>query len=147
MVDYYYQKQGVTTSKVIDLPFSFSSAGNVTVVESDSNAAWRNKILTVLMTDTGSRVWYDRFGASLSTLTFENISDIVAVVKDSIAEAIGRWIPEITLEDVMYNYDSGTGTFTVTVLYRLPSGTQDRVSLKQESITSSGDSLQVVWNG
>ena len=147
MPDYYYNQKSVFVNKTVEVPFSFV-AGRVSAVNAYSAAAWRNKIVAVLMTETGSRVWYDRYGASLPTLlTFETQREATSFLKEAINEAFIRWIPEVTLYDSLYTYDSSSATLTVTVTYRLPDGTEDRVSLTQTSTSSSGDALQVVWNG
>lgn len=148
MANYYYQKQSSVASRVIDLPFRFTAAGSVATVESTSDAAWRNKISTILVTGRGTRIWYDKFGASLSdVLLFDSQQDVIAVLTDVVEEAFSLWAPEITLVDTVYNYDVNTGTLHLTVIYRLPNGTEDKLVLKQESLTAGGDTLQVVWNG
>ena len=148
MTAYYYQQNGYVTSKTIDVPFSFSPSGNVSTTDSTSNAAWRNKVLTILMTNRGSRVWYDRYGASLNdVILFENVNSGVSALREAVTEAFIRWAPELTLQECLYNYDANTGTITVTVIYVLPDGTEDKVTLSQSSITPSGDTLQVSWNG
>lgn len=148
MANFYYQPQSAVSSRVISLPFNFTAAGYVATVDSSSAEAWRNKIATLLMTGRGTRVWYDKYGASLSDLLlFENQQDATAMLSEAIADAIALWTPELSLVDTVYNYDANTGTLTVTVIYRLPDGTEDKIVLKQESVTTSGDALQVIWNG
>jgi phage baseplate assembly protein W len=145
---YYYNQKGVVSSRVIDIPFSFSPSGAVSYVDSQSAAAWRNKVITLLLTNRGSRVWYDRYGASLNdTLLFENMDSAVDLLRETVSEAFIRWAPEINLKDTLYNYDRNTGYLTVTVIYVTPDGTEDKVSLSQSSVTPSGDTLQVSWNG
>jgi hypothetical protein len=144
----YYTKIGMVDSKIIDLPFKFSQSGAVTTVNAQSAAAWKNKIISYVATARGSRVWYDRFGASISdALLFENYDTAATLLKESLSEAFVRWIPEVTLEEVLYNYDYSTGTLNFTVVYTLPTGSEDSITLSQSSVSSSGDTLQVGYNG
>lgn len=144
----YYTKIGTVTSQVIDLPFNFSSSGRVAAVDDQSLSAWKNRIFTYIATERGTRIWYDRFGASISNaLLFENFDTASALLKESISEAFIRWIPEVTLNDVLYNYDYSTGTLSFTVQYTLPTGSEDSLTISQSTITSSGDTLQVGYNG
>lgn len=148
MTTYYYQANGATGNKTISLPFAFTSTGAVATTDAYSPAAWRSKLLTVLLTGRGSRIWYDRLGASLlEALTFENNMDAIAVLKDAVNEAALRWVPEISVTDVLYNYEPNTGTLSITVRYQLPNGSEDQVSLSKSSLTTYGDTVQVTWNG
>lgn len=134
--------------QLIDLPFSFSPTGAVSTVKAYSDKAWRNRIKTVLMTNRGSRVWYDRYGAALpNVLTFENIDYIAGTAKAAISEAFVRWLPEIELSDVLYNYDWNTSTLKLSVVYVLPDGTEDSIALNYNSVNTSGNTLQAGWNG
>ena len=150
MTEYYYRQKGAVSSRVINLPFSFTSSAqkHISNIDADSAAAWRNKVITVLMTDSGSRVWYDKYGASLSTaLVFENMPQAIAFIKEAATDALMRWLPEISVANILYNYDAATGTLAITVVYNLPDGTSDNVVLTRNAVTTAGDSLQVVWNG
>lgn len=136
------------SAKTIDLPFSFSAGGAVATVDADSAKAWRNKVFSVLLTARGSRIWYDRFGASISeSLSFENLNTIIPQLRESVSTAFIRWIPEVSLKDVLYNYDYSSGTLTASVYYLLPDGTEDTLTISQSFITPSGDTLQVGYDG
>lgn len=132
-----------TDYRVIDIPFAFGSGGYVSTVKDNSRKAWRNKIITILSTERGSRIWYDRFGASINTLVFDNVDTATTLLKDAISEAFVRWIPEVKLAQVLYNYDSNNAVLTITVYYTLPTGEEDAVTINQSTITSSGDTTQV----
>ena len=148
MTTYYYQSAGAMGNKTINLPFAFTSTGGVATSDSYSTNAWKNKLLTVLLTGRGSRIWYDRMGASLfEAFTFENSMDVAAALKDAINEAAVRWVPEISISDVLYNYEPNTGALNITVRYQLPNGSEDQIALRKNSLTNYGDTLQVTWNG
>ena len=125
----------------IEVPFGFRS-GSVDSISSNGLKAWRNKVFTIIATDRGSRVWYDRYGAAVSTLVYENVDTAVGMLKEAISEAFIRWIPEVKLSEVLYNYDKAGGTLTFSVYYTLPDGTEDRVTITQNSVTGSGDLIQ-----
>lgn len=142
---------GVTpllTARVIDLPFSFSSGGAVASVDMNNAKAWKNKVYSVLLTARGSRVWYDRFGASIAdSLSFENVNTLIPKLKESVSTAFIRWIPEVSLRDVLYNYEYSSGTLTVSVYYALPDGSEDTLTISQSLLTPSGNTLQVGYDG
>lgn len=125
----------------IEVPFGFRT-GAVDTVSSDSTKAWRNKVFTVIATERGSRVWYDRYGAAINTLIYENVDTAVGMLKEAISEAFIRWIPEVSLSEVLYNYDRSNAILTFSVYYTLPDGTEDRVTITQNSTTGSGDLIQ-----
>jgi phage baseplate assembly protein W len=133
-------KQLVTTT--IDLPFSFSNGRVASILDTDLKV-WKNRIISLLSTATNERVWYYDYGANLNNLLFETSEVAVQDAKYAIEQMFGSWLPSLSLIDIVVGYDSTTGTLSITITYKLPSGDVDSVKINTESLSPSGDIIKV----
>lgn len=133
--------------ETIDLPFSFSLSGGVSMIDSSSPKAWRNKVITVMSTQDYERVWYMHYGASLVSMLFRPELLAAIDIQTAVDEAFVRWLPELSLESVEPEYDQSTGTMTVKILYRLPTGNEDSVKISTSDISPSGEIVKAANYG
>lgn len=132
----------------IDLPFDFSSGKTLKIVSTTDPKYWRNKVLSLLNTNNNERVWYPVFGASLADIAlFENSQDAIDMATNAISETFIRWLPELKFLALDASYDSTTGSLSLTVKYRIPSGDDDYAKLSIGSASSYGGTASVIWNG
>ena len=138
--------RNITSAKVISLPFSFAS-GSVNVLRTDDKKYWRDKIYTVLTTEDYERVWYKHFGASVQSYLFSPSPLAASEAAAAVSEAITRWVPEVTLEDIRTSYDQDLGELKLDITYSLPSGELDSTIVITADLTASGENIKVVYNG
>jgi hypothetical protein len=134
-------KQLIT--RTIDLPFSFGNGRVSTILDTDPKV-WKNRIVSLLSTATNERVWYYDYGASLNNLLFETSEVAVQDAKYAIEQMFGSWLPSLSLIDIVVGYDSTTGTLSITITYKLPSGDVDSVKIDTESLSPAGETTEVI---
>jgi hypothetical protein len=138
--------------KTIDYPFTFSKSSNNTAINSvayttDFKKIWQNRILLVLGTRPGERVMRPDFGSNLYTVLFESQSDALSIANTSINEAFAAWLPDLTLKQVNPTFDSSTNTLIINIIYGLPNGEVDSVTINTGVFNRSGDLIQEITNG
>lgn len=66
----------------------------------------------------GEIPWRPEFGAGITTMRFSALkSSLPAVVSSYVREALERWVPEVTLQDVGVKQDTSIGRLIVRVVY------------------------------
>lgn len=120
--------------KSIRVPFSFSgkSVGNT----SDPSLIAEQKIINVLTTIAGERVMQYGYGASASALLFDVFSNLeFADFKVDALQELRRTISNVEVLDIrvdesFYTRTADPAVATLLVLYRLPLGTTQAVTVK-----------------
>jgi phage baseplate assembly protein W len=138
------KKTILDNTSVIDLPFTLSVKGKVSSVADNSSKAWKNKVLTLLSTGIGERIWYYNYGANLNDLLFETSSEALSLAKAAISEMFAVWAPELLLEDLVAAYDETMASITFSIIYRLPNGETDSVKIITSSLTAAGETIEVL---
>jgi phage baseplate assembly protein W len=138
------KKTILDNTSVIDLPFTLSTKGKVNAVADNSSKAWKNKVLTLLSTGIGERIWYYNYGANLNELLFETSSEAIDLSKAAISEMFAVWAPELILEDLIAEYDETMASITFSIIYRLPNGETDSVKIITSSLTAAGETIEVL---
>ena len=138
--------------KTIDYPFTFSKSfdgKNISSVAytTDPKKIWQNRILMVLGTRPGERIMRPDFGSNLYTVLFESQSDALSIASTSINEAFVSWLPDLTLKQVNPSFDKNTNTLIINILYGLPNGEVDSVTINTGIFNRSGDLIQEITNG
>lgn len=97
-------------------------------VDANGRLAWsrgednvRESIRIILLTEPGERILREEFGCGLRRYLFEpNTVTTRQLIRDRIVQAIGRWEPRVTLQDVMVEADASDATMVnITILFRL----------------------------
>jgi phage baseplate assembly protein W len=123
----------------INLPFAFSTRGAVGIQSDTDPNIYKHKVLTLLSTGINERIWYYKYGAGLTDLLYEPVDTISDTAKTDITEMFGNWLPELSLEQVLTQYDSQLATSTFTIIYKIPSGEIESVKITTESLTAAGE--------
>jgi len=97
-------------------------------VDADGRLAWsagdenvRESLRVILLTEPGERLMREDFGCGLRQFLFEpNTVTTRTLIRDQIAQAIGRWEPRVQLDDVSVDADpTDARIINVSILYRL----------------------------
>lgn len=123
-------------SKAISYPFVLDANGTVAATESTSKI-YLDRVVTLLSTHVGQRPFYPEYGVDWSTSFFENENNAVIAIPSAIKTAIGRWLPEVSVEDVILPalYE---GVQEVSVSVRLPNGILTSVKVNTGTINYEG---------
>jgi phage baseplate assembly protein W len=138
--------------KTIDYPFTYrkSSDGNNLsgiAYTTDFKQIWQNRILLVLGTKPGERVMRPDFGSNLYSVLFESQENALQIANTSINEAFVTWLPDLLLKQINPSFDQTTNTLIINILYALPNGEVDSVTINTGIFNRSGDLIQEITNG
>jgi phage baseplate assembly protein W len=140
------------TVKAVDYPFSFAKSLDGKYISSvgattNPKNIWQNRILLVLGTKPGERIMRPDFGCNLYTAVFESESNASQIAKDSITEAFTKWLPDLALKQIDPSFDKTTNNLIINILYGLPNGETDNVTINTGIFNRSGELLQEITNG
>jgi hypothetical protein len=140
------------TIKIIDFPFSFSKSADGAYIASvgatsDFKKIWQHRVLLVLATRPGERVMRPDFGSNLYRVLFESEVSAGEIANEAIAEAFVKWLPDLELRQVTPSFSPSTGLLTVNIIYGLPNGEPDSVTINTGVFNRSGDLIQEITNG
>jgi phage baseplate assembly protein W len=122
--------------QAISLPFTISPTGKVATT-TDQGKIWQDRILSVIGTALGERAQRYYFGSRVFTELFESESKARETVPAIIGEAITTYLPLITLNNIVMDFDKNTGVMDITIFYTLPNDVNSE--LKVGSITVNGN--------
>jgi phage baseplate assembly protein W len=97
-------------------------------VDADGRLTWsvgednvRQSIRLILLTEPGERLLREEFGCGLRRFLFEpNTVTTRQLIRDRIAQAIGRWEPRVLLDAVEVEADAESPSLVnVTIFFRL----------------------------
>ena len=132
---------------VFSIPFRFDPALGKAAVTSIAAEVWRARIRNVLLSYVGSRVMRPDYGTDLNTLVFEDQFTAVELGQKMISTAFNQWLPSLNLLEVLPDYDSYTGTLVFNIIYALPDGRQDEVSVSTGAFDMAGNLIQEINRG
>jgi phage baseplate assembly protein W len=131
----------------ISLPFIFDSAGMVNHT-SDLQKIWQDRIAMVVMTKLNERLMRPSFGSEVPAVAFENMDTAQTLARQAISTAFSRWLPALTLIDVVFTTDPVDFYLVADIRYRYgPTSQSDNVKLKTAILTRSGDTILEVGRG
>jgi phage baseplate assembly protein W len=113
----------------ISLPFNAGGVFNKTYSTKDQI---KSNLINLLLTYKGERIENPEFGADLSRLLFEPLTeDLYPRIQNQIISSVNMYIPEITLLDIEITPNIDYNTVSVNVNYRLNiSGQQDNIIIE-----------------
>jgi phage baseplate assembly protein W len=113
----------------ISLPFNAGGVFNRTYSTKDQI---KSNLINLLLTYKGERIENPEFGADLSRLLFEPLTeDLYPRIQNQIISSVNMYIPEITLLDIEITPNIDYNTVSVNVNYRLNiSGQQDNIIIE-----------------
>lgn len=133
------------TNEVISLPFSFNSFGKISTT-TDEAAIWQSRVVLVLMTRFGERAMRPSYGSEIGSTLFENEATSIEMLNRTVTIAFNTWLNSLKLIQITPKFDPNAGALEVSVIYSLPSGKTDEVTLKTALFNRSGDILQEIPN-
>lgn len=115
-------------SQVIQLPITVVNGKLATV--SGINAV-QQRIITLLTTPIGTRLYNVEYGCDIDTLLFEPADEVIAyLIKDRVISAIEKFEPSVTLDDVsMFIY----GNVFVAIITYMYQGIVDQIGVPFQS--------------
>ena len=129
----------------MSIPFTFLKDKNNAAVSvsatNDLAKIWQNRVFLVLSTRLGERVMRPDFGSNLHKAVFENSVTASEIAKDSITTAFSQWLSELNLKEIKPTFDKTTNNLIVTVVYGLPTGEVDSLTINTGIFNRSGDIL------
>lgn len=103
----------------ISLPFSVNAYGRIGVTTEQSKI-WQDRVRSVVGTYLGERVMRPNFGADIVDAVFENSGEADLIIQNEIRKAFEKYLPTLSLTEVITNYDENTGNIEAEVVYSLP---------------------------
>lgn len=114
----------------VGIPFSNGAVFTTTYT---SQASTKNNLLNFLITEPGERYDNPTFGFGFRKYLFLQIEqDSLDFIQDDVANAIGQYFPQITVNDLQVTADANTQTIEVKLYY----------SIKNQSIN---DQLEITF--
>ena len=136
------------TQAVISLPFSFNASGGVSYTQ-DEKKVWQDRVLLTVMTYLGERLMRLEFGTAINSGLFQSVDDASTLVKGEISSAFTKFLPSLTLKDVVTSVDpiDGNLSFNVIYTYGVPSNVTENVIVKTSIFDRTGTVIAEVKNG
>ena len=97
-----------------------------------SAEAVRTNLVSLLTTKRGHRVMNNKLYSPLYDYLFDQFDDRAEAELDSdLRDKIAEFIPEVEVDNIIYNFEEGTNTLTVKLVYKIPDlgGIQDQVAI------------------
>lgn len=130
----------------IALPFRFNEFGQLDTSSNESKF-WKDQVLLTIMTRFGERVMRPDFGSDVSSSLFESLNVASEVAVSSINIAFNTWLPQLRVIEVSPEFNEETSQVEVTIVYVIPSGESDTITLNTAIFNRSGDILQEIPRG
>ena len=127
--------------RAIILPFSVDSSGSITS-SSDQKAIWQSRVVTAVMTEIGERVFRPEYGGTIKSALFENYSDAISTVANSVKDVFNKYLTSLILINVSGAIDQQEGVISVTIDYTLPNKDKAQVSFKTGVLDRTGNVIQ-----
>ena len=110
----------------ISLPFN---AGGVFKSTYSTKDQIKSNLINLLLTLRGERIENPEFGTNLLRLVFEQLDDqLYSTIQDEISSSVSRFIPEITLLNIVLTPNIDSNTIFIEIDYKLNiSGQQDNI--------------------
>lgn len=113
---------GISFPLRIDQSGSFATSSGPDAIDSS--------LRMVLMTAPGERVMRPKFGCKIWDLLFEPINaNTLGLMGEAVREAVGRWEPRVTLEDVRVDPDPNTDGQVLIMIDYVVRSTNDKRNL------------------
>ena len=124
-------------TQAIGFPYTISPAGVVQPTES-ATKIYLDRVLTLLSYYVGQRPMLPTYGVDWSKSLFENENEAQIAIPIAIAEAIAKWIPEVSVTSVDFAGGNVDGTENVIVSLKLPDDTLTSLTINTGTISYSG---------
>jgi phage baseplate assembly protein W len=116
------------SESAISLPFTITAYGKIGDT-TDQSKIWSDRVLSVIGTGWGQRLLRYEFGTKIHTEVYNTITAAEENIKIEVAAAFERFLPLLTLSEVITAYSQSTNQITVDVRYKLPNQEETTVSV------------------
>lgn len=123
--------------RAMQLPFTLTKSG-VVAATADPEKIWEYRVKTALGTSIGERLFRPTYGLALTDIEFNTESIAREILLREIETAFANNLDNLTLDNVDFSFDRGTGVLSVIVGYYLPNNTLTETTMGIASI--AGDS-------
>mgnify|MGYP003330826382 CR=1 FL=1 len=111
----------------LSYPYTLDIKGVVGATDSVSKV-YEDRLLTLLSTNIGQRPMTPAYGVDLSKAFFENeyivdsgnVISYTKSIQQAITEAVQKWIPDITVNDILVGPPNEYGIATLEILITVP---------------------------
>lgn len=121
----------------IAYPFNLDPVGVVDWTN-NSTKIYLDRVLTLLSTNVGQRPMLQKYGTNLSQALFENENRLAISVDQAIRTAIGEWLPQIEVKDIVVGSPDTEGVASVEVFLLLPNSVSTSISITTATFHSDG---------
>jgi phage baseplate assembly protein W len=110
----------------VSIPFN---AGGVFRSTYSTKDQIKSNLINLLLTLRGERIENPEFGTNLPRLIFEQLDEqLYPIIQDEIFSSVNRFVPEVTLLNIVLTPDADGNTISIEIDYRLNiSGQQDNI--------------------
>lgn len=112
----------------ISLPFSINKFGTVSTT-SDQKKIWADRVRSAVGTALTQRVMRPTYGATVPQLLFDSVDVVIAALESDINAIFSTYLPSLTFEESLIDYDNKQNIISIDVRYRLPDGEEELVTL------------------
>lgn len=116
------------TPIAISLPFRIDEFGNVATTTDDQKIA-ADRVRSVVGTAIGERVYRPDFGTTIPSRLFDSAEVVEELISSDIGRAMSKYLPTISLSEVIVRYDDRENIIEVEVLYQLPGGVDSSTTI------------------
>lgn len=106
----------------ISLPFRFSSYGKIADT-SDPSSIWADRVKSAVGTMARERVFRPKYGSKISHQVFGSQSEMFDKIEAEVDYVFTRYLAQLTLNEVVCQFDEFSSTVSVDITYSLPNST------------------------
>lgn len=126
----------------IAFPFSINQSGGVSFYKDNDAAIWQDRVRYVIFTQMGERVMRPDFGSRVQDLVFENNYSTTALATKIVAAAFAKWLPSLTLNNVVATPDDVNYGLNLEIDYTIPNGQRQQLSTQTKVFNRYGEIVQ-----
>ena len=91
--------------------------------------AIKRSVKNIILTNNYERPFNSDFGCNLRGFSFENITEpLLVVIKDRVSMAIEKYVPRVSVEDVVVQSEDGSNGISIMVSFKI-NGVEQPVSV------------------
>ncbi len=103
----------------ISYPYTLDPSGLLESTE-DPKKIYLDRLLTLLSTSPGQRPMLPAYGTDVLRALYENDNQLSSSISQAVRQAVGIWIPEISIQSIEVGLPDESGEASVNILIKLP---------------------------
>jgi phage baseplate assembly protein W len=112
----------------IALPVSFDAFGNI-ITTKDSAKIWSDRVQLAIGTNIGERVMRPDYGTKIAQNIFNTHSAMEENIRAGIQTVFSRYLPLLTLSDIVISINETDNIVTADITYELPNQVEETTSV------------------